>query len=71
VPVREAEGTTGRSFTQGTWWSLRSTGAPLRAGTDARVVDIDGLVLLVDPATDEDDEGTADERSSQPGKDRP
>lgn len=71
VPVREAEGTTGRSFTQGTWWSLRSTGAPLRAGTDARVVDIDGLVLLVDPTTDEDDEGTADERSSQPGKDRP
>jgi membrane-bound serine protease (ClpP class) len=49
VPVREADGSTGRSFTQGAWWSLRSTGPPLRAGTTARVVEVDGLVLVVDP----------------------
>lgn len=77
VAVREAEGTSGRSFTQGSWWSLQSsTGAPLRTGTTARVVGVDGLVLLVDPTSDEDDEdgtdeGRADAQPSEPGKDRP
>jgi membrane-bound serine protease (ClpP class) len=49
VPVREASGTTGRSYTQGAWWALRSVGPPLTAGRDVRVVGIDGLTLLVDP----------------------
>jgi len=49
VPVREASGTTGRSFTQGAWWALRSVGPPLTAGRDVRVVGVDGLTLLVDP----------------------
>lgn len=52
VPVEESAGTTGRSFTEGAWWSLRSIGPPLEVGTDVKVVGIDGLVLLVDPRPD-------------------
>lgn len=52
IPVREADGATGRGFTEGAWWSLRSVGPPLRVGSTVRVVGIDGLVLLVDPAAD-------------------
>lgn len=49
VQVRDASGTTGRSFAQGSWWALRSTGPPLTVGRDVRVVGVDGLTLLVDP----------------------
>jgi membrane-bound serine protease (ClpP class) len=49
VTVREADGLSGRTFTEGAWWSLRSAGPPLRPGTQARVVALDGLVMLVDP----------------------
>jgi len=54
VTVREANGTTGSSFTEGAWWSLRSVGPPLRAGGLARVVAIEELVLVVDPLSPED-----------------
>lgn len=53
VPVREASGTTGRTFTHGAWWALRSVGPPLEAGQDVRVVGVDGLTLLVDPEASE------------------
>jgi membrane-bound serine protease (ClpP class) len=66
VPVREAQGTTGRSFTEGAWWSLRSVGPTLNAGSTVRVVGMDGLVLLVDPAADR---GTGDGDSPDVGKD--
>jgi membrane-bound serine protease (ClpP class) len=49
VTVREADGTTGRTFTEGAWWSVRSTGLPLHAGEPARVECLDGLVLVVEP----------------------
>lgn len=49
VEVREADGHLGSTHTQGSWWSLRSTGPPLVAGGQARVVDVDGLTLLVEP----------------------
>ena len=49
VQVRDASGTTGRSFAQGSWWALRSTGPPLTVGRNVRVVGVDGLTLLVDP----------------------
>lgn len=49
VPVREAAGPTGRSYTQGAWWALRSVGPPLEVGRNVRVVGVDGLTLLVDP----------------------
>lgn len=66
VPVREALGTSGRSYTQGAWWTVRSTGPPLKAGSNVRVVGVDGLVLLVDPeVTDEEDTAP----SSELGKD--
>jgi membrane-bound serine protease (ClpP class) len=61
VPVREAEGTTGRSFAEGAWWSIRSVGPPLQVGSTVRVVEIDGLVLVVDPATPDGD-------ADQPGQ---
>ncbi len=53
VPVRQADGTTGLGFTEGAWWSLRSLGPPLHAGGRARVVGLDGVVLLVDPVDDD------------------
>jgi membrane-bound serine protease (ClpP class) len=68
VPVREAEGITGRGFTEGAWWALRSVGPPLHAGERARVVGVDGLVLLVDPATDGDTDGVVDTQPSEQGK---
>ncbi|MFH5824986.1 nodulation protein NfeD [Georgenia sp. AZ-5] len=51
VRVSEAAGTTGRGFVEGAWWSLRSVGPPLRAGETAVVAGMDGLVLLVEPAS--------------------
>ena len=54
VPVQEAAGITGRGFTEGAWWSVRSVGPPLQAGGDARVVGVDGLVLLVEPVVGQD-----------------
>jgi membrane-bound serine protease (ClpP class) len=49
VTVREADGTTGSTFAEGAWWSLRSVGPALRAGDTARIVAVEDLVLLVDP----------------------
>jgi membrane-bound serine protease (ClpP class) len=66
VPVRDASGTTGRSYTQGAWWALRSIGPPLEVGRDVRVVGIDGLTLLVDP---EDSEQAAPAPQSGRGED--
>jgi membrane-bound serine protease (ClpP class) len=57
LAVRTADGTTGTSYAEGAWWSLRSVGPPLTAGGEVAVVGTDGLVLVVDP----DVEGTADE----------
>lgn len=59
VPVQAADGTTGRGFLQGAWWTLRSNGPPLQPGATARVVAVDGLVLVVDPTADRTD-GTTD-----------
>jgi membrane-bound serine protease (ClpP class) len=66
VPVREATGTSGRTYTEGAWWTLRSIGPPLRAGGTARVVAVDGLVLVVDPSGED---RTAGEQPIEPGKD--
>jgi membrane-bound serine protease (ClpP class) len=60
VAVRESDGAEGRTFTAGAWWSLRSTGAPLRVGSEVRVFGVDGLVLVVDPGPPpEEDEPAA------------
>lgn len=49
VPVRQAEGETGRTFTEGAWWTLRSESGPLRVGQRVRVVRLEGLELVVEP----------------------
>jgi membrane-bound serine protease (ClpP class) len=49
VPVRVADGTTGTSYAEGAWWTLRSVSSPLTVGSTVLVVGVDGLVLLVDP----------------------
>ena len=53
VTVRQADGRTGRTFAEGAWWTLRSTGPPLRPGMQAEVRELDGLDLVVDPLTSE------------------
>jgi membrane-bound serine protease (ClpP class) len=50
VSVARVDGAGASAFVEGSWWSVRSTGPPLRAGTAGRVVGLDGLVLLITPA---------------------
>lgn len=56
LTVAESDGGTGRAFVHGAWWQVRSVGPPLGRGTRARVVSLDGLVLVVDPRPPLDDE---------------
>jgi membrane-bound serine protease (ClpP class) len=49
VTVRTADGPTGQVLLDGAWWTVRSRGAPLAPGQRVRVVDLDGLELIVDP----------------------
>lgn len=59
--VRRAEGRTGQVFMEGAWWRVRSTDQELEAGAVVRVVDIEGLELIVEPA------GTALQGPTQTG----
>ena len=54
VTVRTADGPTGQVLLDGAWWTVRSRGVPLAPGQRVRVVDLDGLELIVDP-----EEGTS------------
>lgn len=49
VTLRNVEGTTGQVFVEGSWWSVRSTGATLDVDEDVRVTAVEGLVLVVEP----------------------
>ena len=49
VSVTEADGVAGRAFVEGTWWTVRSAGPLLVAGSQARVVGMSGLELVVEP----------------------
>jgi membrane-bound serine protease (ClpP class) len=49
VTVRTADGATGQVLLDGAWWTVRSRGAPLTPGQTVRIVDLDGLELIVDP----------------------
>ena len=53
VIVRHSDGTRGRTFVEGAWWNIRSTGPELVEGGEVRVVDVDGLVLVVEPPPDQ------------------
>jgi membrane-bound serine protease (ClpP class) len=46
----------GRTFADGSWWQVRTSGAPLRPGATARIVAVDGLVLVVVPSREEQPE---------------
>lgn len=60
VVVRKTtSGTAGLTYDEGAWWTLRSIGPPLEVGTSVRVVDVDGLVLVVDPTTRTDETPTS------------
>ncbi|HZJ05262.1 MAG TPA: NfeD family protein [Nocardioidaceae bacterium] len=62
VRVVEADGRTGRTFVQGSRWSLRSTGPPLHVGSEVLVVGIDGLLLIVAPDDAEPGPAQQDEK---------
>ena len=72
LAVRSADGTTGTSYAEGAWWSLRSVGAPLTVGSEVPVVGVDGLVLLVDPDQDREaeDGDPGATREARPRSDR-
>ena len=50
VTVRSAAGSRGQTFVEGAWWNVRSTAGELTEGGAVRVVGMDGLDLLVEPA---------------------
>lgn len=45
----DPDGAIGCVFAVGAWWTTRSVGPPLQQGDQVRVLDRDGLVLLVEP----------------------
>jgi membrane-bound serine protease (ClpP class) len=50
-----------QAFIEGAWWRIRSTGAPVDEGSVVRVVGVDGLDLLVEPAAPVSDRPDSDE----------
>jgi membrane-bound serine protease (ClpP class) len=53
VTVRTANGPIGQVQLDGAWWTARSRNAPLTPGETVRVVDLDGLALIVEPNKEE------------------
>lgn len=52
VTVRRPRDSRGQAFVEGAWWTVRTAaGAVLEEGGIARVVDIDGLDLVVEPVS--------------------
>ncbi len=49
VIVRRAAGTEGQAFIDGAWWKVRSPVVELEVGAQLRVVDVEGLDLVVAP----------------------
>jgi membrane-bound serine protease (ClpP class) len=51
LPVRsvDATGRTGRTFAEGAWWTVRTTGPRLQVGDRIEVREVDGLVLVGEP----------------------
>lgn len=47
LTVQGAAGGRGQAFVEGAWWNVRSDSGPLEDGMTVRVVDIDGLDLVV------------------------
>ena len=49
VTVRRAAGKEGQALVEGAWWNVRSRESELKVGADVRVVDVEGLDLVVTP----------------------
>ncbi len=49
VLVRRVDGSLGRVVLEGAWWNARSPAHELREGQTVRVVDMQGLDLIVEP----------------------
>lgn len=52
--VKESEGDDLQVFVQGSWWGARARSGLLRPGQEIRVVEMDGLRLIVEPETASD-----------------
>jgi membrane-bound serine protease (ClpP class) len=48
--VGSASGASGQAMVEGAWWNVRTRGGRLRKGATVRVVDVEGLDLVVEPA---------------------
>ncbi|MER5209586.1 nodulation protein NfeD [Streptomyces sp. NPDC002838] len=59
--VRHAEGGTGQVLLEGAWWTVRGRDAPVAEGQHVRVVDHDGLELVVEHAEPAQGQGTEQE----------
>jgi membrane-bound serine protease (ClpP class) len=54
--VESASGTTGQAMVEGAWWNVRTRGDQLRRGATVRVIDVEGLDLVVEARETEQDE---------------
>ncbi len=61
VTVRNADGTRGHAFVEGSWWTVRSTGTPLQSGDEVQVRGVDGLELVVEQPPDDTPDDTPDD----------
>lgn len=65
--VNSVEGDQALVFLQGAWWTARAADRTLRPGQRVRVVDMDGLRLVVEPdPSPEPPDGSADDAAEQP-----
>lgn len=49
VPARTDLDPYGKVFTDGSWWTVESIGGPVKAGEMVRIVEVQGLKLVVEP----------------------
>lgn len=49
VRSTDPDGRTGRTFAEGAWWTIRTSGPPLEIGEQVRVREVDELSLVVEP----------------------
>lgn len=67
VDVELLEPGRGRAFIEGAWWRVRSRGTVL-AGGRARIVDLDGLTLIVEPTDSPEPTDSAEPPDSRSAK---
>jgi membrane-bound serine protease (ClpP class) len=54
--VQSASGKTGQAMVEGAWWNVRTSSDDLLAGATVRVVEVEGLDLVVEPTETNQDE---------------